>query len=233
MAKPPRPAEIVVAGRALVNRDWMAERSGASKVTVGHWYKHRLDAPDEETRFPEKETTVERVDYYDREQFERFLDAHRSKKKKAVLPTDPALYEGDPEERIAIGEAAKLFHFASTAVIRKYLADHPGYFPEPVGTELMPSGKEARVFRRGDLQDFDKRRDGDNIGTGARQTPNPPRGANPETAQRVAVATAFLNEIGGWRRGAAGELAAREGGPAWQWDRAVRTARTQAEQNTQ
>ncbi|MEU8893689.1 hypothetical protein [Streptomyces sp. NPDC048442] len=232
MPETAHPAEIVVDGRTLVSRDWMAECSGASKVTVGYWHKHRLDNPDPATRFPEKGPTVHRVEYFDQEQFERFFAAHQKKKQKKVLPTDPALYRGHPEDLIPIGEAAKIFHFAEPAVIRKYLRDNPGYFPEPAGTEVLDSGKEARVFRRGDLQDFDKRRTGNNIATGARKTANPPRGANDETERRIAVAAAYLDEIGGWRRGTAGELAQREGGSLPQWVRAVRAARAQREKHT-
>ncbi|WP_127361147.1 hypothetical protein [Actinacidiphila soli] len=124
-----------------------------------------------------------RVNFYDQEQFEAFYAGLQQRKKK-LLPTDPELYDGDVEDRISINQAAAWFNFAGPGVIRKYLGGNPGYFPEAVGTVEGPTGRQIPAFRRGDLQDFDRKRTGDN--TGAAGSPAGPqsRGRKPETEQR-------------------------------------------------
>lgn len=224
MSKAPRPHTVTVDGRTLISRAGIAERTGASQVTAKTWYAKRLEQP-EETRHPEKGPRIDRVDYYDLEEFDRFYAWHQESKKQAVLPTAPELYEGDVEDEISINQAAEYFHFAGASVIRKYLADNPGYFPDPIGTVEGPTGRPIKAFRRGDLQDFDKKRNGDN--TGVSGSPGGPRpgGTTPEVQERIDTAAAYLKEIGRYRTGIAAELAARHGGSEAAWQRAVRQAR--------
>ncbi|MFJ2745450.1 hypothetical protein ACIO3O_37975 [Streptomyces sp. NPDC087440] len=233
MPTPSRPLSLTVDGQELVSREWIAQKTGSTNRTVTNWQKKRLEQP-EDARFPEKRLTADRVDYYDRTEFEAFHTALVDRKKKKVLSADPALYTGDADELVPLPAAAQLLGLDPSA-IRKYLTSNPGYFPEPTGTATTIAGKIVRAFRRQDLRDFDNRRNGDNTGVSGRRpgTPSTRQGTTPEVEERVRVARQFLKEIGGWRRGAAGELAAREGGSAWQWDRAMRTARAQAEQDTQ
>jgi hypothetical protein len=224
MTESSRPLSVHVDGREFVSNDWMARHTGASKVTVATWYKKRDQQP-EKSRFPEKGPKVDRVDYYDRETFERFHAAHLARKEQAVLPAAAELHTGDPEELVPLREAARLLGFSDGSVIRKYLSASPGYFPEPAGS-LPVGGQTARAFRRGDLQDFDKRRTGDNTGVAGRQEGGrPARGITPELERRVTVAEEYLKETGGWRRGAGAALAARLQEPAWKWERAVAEAR--------
>jgi hypothetical protein len=235
--KPLNPQIRTLDGRAVVNRDWMAAHTGASRVTVNLWYAKRHEVPEIETdadgkekpvaRHPEKAVTVERVDFYDQAQFEDFYAGLQERKKSKVLPTDPELYDGDVEDRISINQAAEWFHFAGPGVIRKYLKANPGYFPEPPGTVEGPTGRQIPAFRRGDLQDFDRKRTGDNTGTAGRPAGPQRRDRKPQTEQLIATALAYLREIGGYHRGVAAELAERHNEPTWKWERAVREARNQ------
>ncbi|QKV90388.1 hypothetical protein HUT19_41090 [Streptomyces sp. NA02950] len=226
----------MVNGRAVVNRDWMVKRTGAARVTVNLWYRKRHEAPEYMTddegnevkvpRHPEKKMKIRRVDFYDEREFEAFYAALQLRKKQKVLPTSPDLYEGDVEDRISINQAAEFFHFAGPNVIRKYLKDNPGYFPDSVGTVEGPSGRQIPAFRRGDLQDFDRKRQGDNTGTAGRPEGHPQsRERKPETEERIATALAFIREQGGHRRGMGAQLAARHNEPTWKWERAVKEAR--------
>jgi hypothetical protein len=124
-------------------------------------------------RHPEKAVSIERFDFYDREQFLAFYAGLQARKKSKVLPTDPELYGSDVEDRISINQATEWFHFAGPGVIRKYLKANPGYFPDSVGTVEGPTGRQIPAFRRGDLQDFDRKRTGDTTGRpGARPAPS-------------------------------------------------------------
>ncbi|MDX6352753.1 MAG: hypothetical protein QOF84_7543 [Streptomyces sp.] len=235
-SKPLNPQVRTYNGRPVVNRDWMVEHTGASRVTVALWYSKRDEVPNAATeadgkteqvvRHPEKAVTIERVDFYDQEQFEAFYAGLQERKKKKVLPTDPELYDGDVEDRISINQAAEWFHFAGPGVIRKYRNANPGYFPEPVGTVEGPTGRQIPAFRRADLQDFDRKRTGDNTGTAGRPAGPQRRNRKPETQQRIATALAELREDG-YHRGVAAELAERANEPTWKWERAVKEARNQ------
>jgi hypothetical protein len=230
--KPLNPQVRTHDGRPVVNRDWMVEHTGASRVTVALWYSKRNEVPDADgngepfARHPEKAVTIERVDFYDQEQFEAFYAGLQARKKSKVLPTDPELYDGDVEDRISINQATEWFHFAGPGVIRKYLKANPGYFPEPVGTVEGPTGRQIPAFRRGDLQDFDRKRIGDNTGAAGRPAGPQSRDRKPETQQRIATALAELRH-NGYHRGIAAELATRHNEPTWKWERAVKEARNQ------
>ncbi|MCX4554220.1 hypothetical protein [Streptomyces sp. NBC_01500] len=215
---------VTVNGRTLVSRTWMRETTGAGASTIRLWYATRLEQP-EKSRFPEKSFTEGRTDYYDQEQFEAFYREHQQHKKESVLPTAPSLYDGAPDDLLSINEAAQVFHFSDASVIRRYLSKNPGYFPASTATVEGPSGRQIPAFRRADLQEFDRKRDGDN--SGAAGNPGTPRakGHTPEVQQRVEQAVTFLRETGGYRRGSATALANHHGEPAWKWYGAVREAR--------
>lgn len=231
MTKHPNPQIITVDGRKLVNRDWMAEHTGASRPTVNLWYTKRATQP-EDVRHPEKAVTIDRVDFYDLEAFERFYAGLKDRKKKKVLPTDPALYAGDSDDLVSINDAAKWFGFAGPAVIRKYLGANGDYFPQAVGSVEGSSGRQIPAFRRADLQAFDRRRNGDNTGAAGSPGGPRPRERNPRTVERVAIALAYLREQGAYHRGAGAALAAQHGDPTWKWERAIKEARTQFEKTT-
>ncbi|MYT68371.1 MULTISPECIES: hypothetical protein [unclassified Streptomyces] len=225
---PQRPLTLVVDGRTLISRAGIAERSGASMPTAKNWFAKRLEQP-EEFRHPDKAATVDRTDYYDLEQFDRFHAWLKQSKQDRVKTARPELHQGDPDDVLSINEAAHALNYASASAIRKYLKDNPGYFPEPCGTVEGPSGRPIPAFRRGDLQDFDRRRTGDNTGVSGRISGGPggvPAGTvTPEVAQRIATATEHLQSTGGYRHGVAAELAQLHGGSEAAWQRAVRQAR--------
>ncbi len=223
--KPLQPRRLTLAGRGIVNRDWIMQRTGAGRSTAAKWYADRLEQP-EEFRHPEVVATIDRVKYYDEEQFETFYSWHEEQKKASLLPVDEELWAGDPDEWISINQASAWFHFADTGVIRKYVADFPEYFPKPVGTVEGPSGRQIMAFRRGDLQRFARGRGGKGSGdVGRKPGAQPARGRSSEVETRIATARAYLEEIGGYRRGVAAELAARHNESSRTWERAVKQAR--------
>lgn len=237
MAEQLNPKSVVINGRTVVNRDWISQETGAGLSTVKRWYAKRAEQP-EETRHPEKVAKIDRIDYYDLEEFRRFYAWHVERKKEAVLPTSPELYTGRPDDRISINEAARLFNFADTATIRKYLNDFPDYFPKPVGHVTTPSGRLVPAFRRSDLQKFDESRTGSTpVGAGSGRPARPARSVewSPEVRYRIAKARESMEEAGGWYRGVATALAERHGelGSVHRWREAVREARMELEGRTE
>jgi hypothetical protein len=241
------PQRRVVGGRAVVNRDWIREFTGASVGSAARWYKIRLEQP-EEHRHPEKER-IEGTDFYDEEQFRDFYRWFQQDKQDKVLKADPELHELDAEEVVSINRAAKLLGFKGASAIRKYRVSNPGYFPDPVGEVEGPTGRLILAFRVGDLQDFDTKRTGDKLGKAGRrpgaQAAAPVgrpsaleealaaelsarAGEEPPTATQLAAQyAAEAIERGGDHPGLAAELSVQYGGPQRSWEYVVRTARAQ------
>lgn len=230
VAKPLNPKVAVHNGREVVNRDWIMQSTGAALSTAKLWYAQREQQP-ENVRHPEK-ITLNRAAFFDREGFERFYAAHQQRKLDAVLPTDPELYMGDPNDLISIHQATVWFNFAMNprspyATIKKYLSDSPGYFPTPVGEVEGPSGRPILAFLRRSLQEFDQRRIGVQVDSG----PGRPAGfattdpAGLKAALRIDIARETMRGRGGWYRGVATELAQRHGESVSLWSVAVQEAR--------
>ncbi|MGW7243862.1 hypothetical protein [Streptomyces sp. NPDC054804] len=172
MAKDLKPQRRVIGDRAVVNRDWIREFTGASVGSAARWYKVRDEQP-KEHRHPEKER-IDGTDFYDEKQFRDFYTWFQQDKASKVLQADPELYELDRELIISINRAAELLRFTGPSVIRKYMGANPGYFPDSVGEVEGPTGRMIPAFRVGDLQDFDTKRTGDKLGkAGRRPGPQP------------------------------------------------------------
>ncbi|WP_405933701.1 hypothetical protein [Streptomyces sp. NBC_00827] len=244
MTKPLNPQRRVLEGRAVVNRDWIREFTGASVGTAARWYKVRDEQP-KEHRHPEKER-VEGADFYDEQQFRDFHTWFQNEKQSKVLKADPALHKAGPEDVVSINTAAQWLGFNGPSSIRKYLQANSGYFPAPVGEVEGPTGRMIPGFRVGDLQDFDNKRTGDKLGKAGRR-PGPQPGAavgrpsgleealaaelsarasgEPLTATQLAeqyAAEAIERE--GHRPGLAAELSVQYGGPQRSWEYVVRNA---------
>ncbi|MEU9545588.1 hypothetical protein [Streptomyces mirabilis] len=240
--KPLNPQRRVVGGRAVVNRDWIREFTGASVGTAARWYKVRDEQP-KEHRHPEKER-IDGTDFYDEQQFRAFYTWFQQDKASKVLKADPELYELNPEDIVSINKAAALLNFNGPSVIRKYRRDNPDYFPGSVGEVEGPTGRMIPGFRVGDLQEFDRKRTGDKLGKAGRR-PGPQDEApvgrpsaleevlaaelsarasgEPLTATQLAekyVAEAI--ERDGYHPGLAAELSVQYGGPQRSWEYVVR-----------
>ncbi|MFF4035962.1 hypothetical protein ACFYZ2_40520 [Streptomyces sviceus] len=242
MTKALNPQRRLVGDRAVVNRDWIREFTGASVGTAARWYKVRDEQP-EEHRHPEKER-VDGKDFYDEQQFRSFYTWLQKDKASKVLKADPELYELDPKTVVSINKAAELLGFAGASVIRKYQQANPGYFPDSTGEVEGPTGRMIQAFRVGDLQDFDKKRTGEKLGkAGRRPGPQPDApvgrpsaleevlaaelsahaGGEPLTATQLAerfVAEAIDRD--GYHPGLAAELSVQYGGPQRSWEYVVR-----------
>lgn len=245
MSKALNPQRRLVGGRAVVNRDWIREFTGASVGSAARWYKIRLEQPAEH-RHPEKER-IEGADFYDEQQFRNFYMWFQQEKASKVLKADPELYELHPETIVSINKAAELLGFAGASVIRKYQTSNPGYFPDPVGEPVEgPTGRMIPGFRVGDLQDFDRGRTGDKLGKAGRR-PGPQSEApvgRPSALEEVLAAELSARAGGesltttqlaeqyaaeaidrdGYHPGLAAELSVQYGGPQRSWEYAVRNA---------
>ncbi|MGW2890631.1 hypothetical protein ACWDDN_36060 [Streptomyces griseoruber] len=244
MTKALNPQRRLVGGRAVVNRDWIRELTGASAGTAARWYKVRDEQP-KEHRHPEKER-IEGTDFYDEQQFRDFYAWFQEEKASKVLKADPELHELTPETVVSINKAAELLGFAGASTIRKYQQANPGYFPDSVGEVEGPTGRMIQAFRVGDLQDFDKKRTGEKLGkAGRRPGPQPEApvgrpsaleevlaaelsahaGGEPLTATQLAEQfAAEAIERDGYRPGLAAELSVQYGGPQRSWEWVVRNA---------
>ncbi|MFI1769523.1 hypothetical protein ACH41H_47050 [Streptomyces sp. NPDC020800] len=244
MTKALNPQRRLVGGRAVVNRDWIRELTGASVGTAARWYKVRDEQP-KEHRHPEKER-VDGKDFYDEQQFRDFYTWFQEQKSSKVLKADPELYELAPETVVSINKAAELLGFAGASTIRKYQQANPGYFPDSVGEVEGPTGRMIQAFRVGDLQDFDRGRTGEKLGkAGRRPGPQPEApvgrpsaleevlaaelsaraGGEPLTATQLAERfAAEAIDRDGYRPGLAAELSVQYGGPKRSWEWVVRNA---------
>ncbi|WP_210581925.1 hypothetical protein [Streptomyces sp. GESEQ-4] len=237
------PQRRLVGGRAVVNRDWIREFTGASVGSAARWYKVRNEQP-KEHRHPEKER-IDGTDFYDEQQFRDFYAWFQQEKASKVLKADPELYELAPEAVVSINKAAELLNFNGASVIRKYQQANPGYFPDSVGEVEGPTGRMIQAFRVGDLQDFDRKRTGDKVGkAGRRPGPQPEAPVGRPSALEEALAaelSAYTREElsatqlaeqyaaerierDGYHPGLAAELSVQYGGPRASWEYVVRNA---------
>ena len=243
MTKALNPQRRLVGGRAVVNRDWIREFTGASVGTAARWYKVRDEQP-KEHRHPEKER-IDGTDFYDEQQFRDFYTWFQEEKASKVLKADPELYELGPEDVVSINKAAQLLNFSGPSVIRKYHQANPGYFPPSVGEVEGPTGRMIQAFRVGDLQDFDRKRTGDKLGKAGRR-PGPQseaavgRPSALEEALAAELSTYTREELSatqlaeqyaaeaierdGYHPGLAAELSVQYGGPQRSWEYVVRNA---------
>ncbi|MFD5574333.1 hypothetical protein [Streptomyces cadmiisoli] len=246
MAKALNPKRRLAGGRAVVNRDWIREFTGASAGTAARWYKIRDEQP-EQHRHPDKER-IEGTDFYDEQQFRDFHTWFQKDKASKVLRADPELHGLAADIVVSINEAARLLGFSSPSVIRKYQQANPGYFPSPTGKIPGPTGRMIPAFRAGDLQAFDRKRTGDKLGkAGRRPGPQPPAPVGRPSALKEALATDLThrNNTGGqpltatqlaeqyateaiqrhgYHPALATELSTRHGGPQRSWEHAIRNA---------
>ncbi|HKO83893.1 MAG TPA: hypothetical protein VJ140_04875 [Actinomycetota bacterium] len=244
MTKALNPQRRLVGGRAVVNRDWIREFTGASVGSAARWYKIRLEQPAEH-RHPEKER-IEGADFYDEQQFRDFYTWFQQEKASKVLKADPELYELHPETIVSINKAAELLGFAGASVIRKYQTSNPGYFPDAVDEPVEgPTGRMIPGFRVGDLQDFDRGRTGDKLGKAGRRSGPQPEAAVGRPSALEEVLAAELSRAGGesltatqlaeqfateaidrdgYHPGLAAELSVQYGGPQRSWEYVVRNA---------
>ncbi|MET9735843.1 hypothetical protein ABZZ79_36030 [Streptomyces sp. NPDC006458] len=243
MSKALNPQRRIVGGRAVVNRDWIREFTGASVGSAARWYKIRLDEQPEEHRHPEKER-IDGTDFYDEEQFRDFYAWFKENKASKILKADPELHELDRAVIVSINRAAELLGFSGPSVIRKYQTSNPGYFPDSAGQIEGPTGRMIPGFLVGDLQDFDRKRTGDKLRkAGRRPGPQPAAPVGRPSALEEALAAELSARDGGetltatqlaeqyateridrdgYHPGLAAELSVQFGGPQRSWDYAVR-----------
>lgn len=161
------PPTRTVEGREQLNRSGIAQLTGVSESHLSTLWRQRAT-----NGHPAPVARVGQSVYWDRQEWQRWYAAHKQAQRDALTPVTPG---GDPDELVTMTEAARMLGYASSATIRKYIADYPDYFPRPDSADLMPSGRERRLwFRRTILEFADGRghrpRSGRPPGTGTAST---------------------------------------------------------------
>jgi hypothetical protein len=189
----------------VISRADMAAR-GVPPNTVDGWYRNRA-----RTGHPEKAGRIGRTDYWYEDEWMAWHQARLQGKVESLTQVDR---EGDPDDLVDAGEAARILRYANRQVI--HANRRLGYFPEPDAYGRARRGPAAPLWKRSTVWAAADRRPGV---VGAPAKPHPYAGD--ERLARV---------LGALRAGAnpsAAELAAEWGVSLRTAQRIVSAARSQ------
>jgi hypothetical protein len=154
-------------GRPVISRADMAAR-GVPLPTASGWYRNRA-----QTGHPEKAGHIGRTDYWFADEWEAWYQAHRQGKIDSLTEIDR---EGDPDDLVDAGEAARILRYANRYVI--HANRRLGYFPEPDAYGPALRGPRAPLWKRSTVWAAADRRPG--MGGGHRPgTPGAPAKPHP------------------------------------------------------
>jgi predicted DNA-binding transcriptional regulator AlpA len=131
---------------SLLTREDIARRLGVAVSTLYRWQAdaHRNGFPEPD---PSGRWDAERIDLW----YAGLVQTKRAK----LRPVDR---DGDPDELLDATEAGRVLGYRGNdpgATIRSYRQPrHGGYFPEPDGTVISPSGRRVQAWRRGTIWAF-------------------------------------------------------------------------------
>ncbi len=159
----------------------MASR-GVPPTTVSGWYRDRA-----RTGHPEKAGRIGRTDYWYDDEWTAWHQAHQQGKTDSLTQVDR---EGDPDDLVDAGEAARMLRYASRYVI--HANRRLGYFPEPDAHGPARRGPAAPLWKRSTVWAAADRRPG--MGGGHKPgTPGAPPKPHPYAGdERLARALAAL-----------------------------------------
>jgi hypothetical protein len=115
----------------------MAAR-GVPLATASGWYRDRGT-----TGHPEKAGRIGRTDYWFEDEWDAWYQAHRQGKIDSLTQVDR---EGDPDELVDAGEAARILRYANRYVI--HANRRLGYFPEPDAYRPARRGPQSPLWKR-------------------------------------------------------------------------------------
>jgi hypothetical protein len=115
----------------------MAAR-GVPPTTVNGWYRNRA-----RTGHPEKAGRISRTDYWYDDEWTAWHQAHQRSKIESLTQVDR---EGDPDDLVDAGEAARMLRYANRYVI--HANRRLGYFPEPDAYRPARRGPQAPLWKR-------------------------------------------------------------------------------------
>ena len=126
----------------LVTRADLENRSGLARSTL-----ERLWALREENEHPAPVKTLDRVMYWDPDQWDTWYDGYKKRTQRRAIRPDRA---GDPDDLLTLAQAARVLGVTPVS-----LAHHPTRmprgWPEPARQEPLPSGRPRRLYRRADI----------------------------------------------------------------------------------
>src|SRR4051794_14484262 len=120
--------------RVALDRDGVAVHTGAARSTVNHWHLHR-----EATGFPDGFTDDCGHEWFWLEQVTTFHTAHRAAKLAELTQVDR---DGDPDELVGSGEAARIMRYSSYRNLPDELRDRPD------DVEMLSDGRLRRRWYR-------------------------------------------------------------------------------------
>jgi hypothetical protein len=120
--------------RTALDRAGVATHTGASRSTVNHWHRHR-----ERTGFPDAFTDDTGAEWFWQDEIDAFHTAHRTTKLAALTRVDR---NGDPNELVGSGEAAKILRYSSYRNLPDELRDRPD------DVEILSDGRLRRRWYR-------------------------------------------------------------------------------------
>ncbi|MFI1621881.1 helix-turn-helix transcriptional regulator [Streptomyces lydicus] len=126
----------------LVTRADLEERHGLARSTL-----ERLWALREENEHPAPVKTLNRVMYWDLDQWEAWYADYKKRTQRREIHADRS---GNPDDLLTLAEAARVLGVTPVS-----LAHHPKRmprgWPHPAEEEQLPSGRLRRLYRRADI----------------------------------------------------------------------------------
>jgi len=113
-------------------------RRGVPPTTASNWYRNRA-----KTGHPEKAGRIGQADYWYEDEWDAWHRAHRRGKIDALTQVDR---DGDPDDLVDAGEAARMLRYANRYVI--HANRRLGYFPEPDAYGPAPRGPQSPLWKR-------------------------------------------------------------------------------------
>ena len=133
----------------LATRDELAAAHGLSR----HMMK-KLWAEREANGHPAPARRVGKALYWDKAEWSAWYATYRADRRERQ---ERGGRDGDPDDLVTLADAARLLGLAQTSVT-VYPRRPPAGWPEPVRTERLGGGRVRRLYRRGDILAYGRRR---------------------------------------------------------------------------
>lgn len=126
----------------LVTRADLQERHGLGRSTL-----ERLWALREGNGHPAPVKTLDRVMYWDSDQWEAWYVDYKKRTQRREIQVDRG---GDSDELLTLADAARVLGVAPVSIVH-HPTRMPRGWPDPVEVEELPSGRLRRWYRRADI----------------------------------------------------------------------------------
>jgi predicted DNA-binding transcriptional regulator AlpA len=199
----------------LLTFDDLAHRRGVSRATVATWWRDRAD-----NGFPAPVKKFGNALYFEAAALEQWDDPRTACRDG---DPDPGDRDGHPDDEVTLAEAERICGVPKGS-FTTYFRRPPRHWPAPVRTESLPSGRERRIWRRGDIWTYDDLRG--RHGGGRPAGPSQPRRYPYDGDPRLDIArTALQDTPAAQHPGLPTRLATDHGGAPGTWGAILTTAR--------